>query len=510
MLYCYNSQQISNIAENSYRTEGTGANAPTAKTSEFSYDANGNLISIHTGNKTTDNKLQATNSRKMLWDEENRLLAVSDNGFVSSYFYDAAGERTVKMSGDGEGVYVNGALSGARTGTTNFTAYISPYMLVRNGGYYTKNVYMESERIVSKLSSSDVFATAPVTTNQQQAKYSMQTAKIKERYDSLGVVYRGTEKTGSLITSDAGKIPTPLSYFYHPDHLGSSSLITDQAGSIVQHLEYVPFGETFIDERNGNWSTPYTFSGKERDEETGLLYVHARYQDSKYGIWYSVDPLAEKYFWTSSYVYCLNNPLKYTDPTGMEVEADAKSQTNIKNTLTEKEAKYVRFDKSGVLDKDKLNKSKSTSENMTALKTLANSEIVYSFEVSNKDHDGNEFFDNTAKGGNYSRGVTELPNAQSNPSPDNKVHIIVGSVLEDKQQVKTTAHEGYGHAYFYELTRDVQKASHTFKSVGSVVWDEELKINTFVSTKVPTNTPLENQINKVVKQAERNYNERKK
>jgi len=311
-----NSQQISNIAENSYRTEGTGTNTPTAKTSEFSYDANGNLISIYTGNKTTDNKLQATNSRKMLWDEENRLLAVSDNGFVSNYFYDAAGERTVKMSGDGEGVYVNGALSGARTGTTNFTAYISPYMLVRNGGYYTKNVYMGSERIVSKLSSSDVFATTPVTTTQQQAKYSIQTAKIKERYDSLGVVYRGTEKTGSLITSDAGKIPTPLSYFYHPDHLGSSSLITDQAGSIVQHLEYVPFGETFIDERNGNWSTPYTFSGKERDEETGLLYVHARYQDSKYGIWYSVDPMAEKMPWVSPYVYCLNNPVRFIDPDG--------------------------------------------------------------------------------------------------------------------------------------------------------------------------------------------------
>ena len=61
----------------------------------------------------------------LLWDEENRLLGVSDNGFVSQYWYDAAGERTVKESFDNEGVYVNGALSGARTGTSKFTAYVS-------------------------------------------------------------------------------------------------------------------------------------------------------------------------------------------------------------------------------------------------------------------------------------------------------------------------------------------------------------------------------------------------
>jgi len=61
------------------------------------------------------------------------------------------------------------------------------------------------------------------------------------------------------------------------------------------------------------------FSGKERDEETGLLYFGARYQDSKYGIWYSVDPLAEKYPGVSSYVYCLDNPVKYVDPDGNQV-----------------------------------------------------------------------------------------------------------------------------------------------------------------------------------------------
>jgi RHS repeat-associated protein len=246
------------------------------------------------------------------------LLALSDNGFVSNYWYDAAGERTVKESGDTEGVFVNGVLSGGRTGTANFTAYISPYLNVRNGGEYTKHIYMGSQRITSKVSDSGIFGTSPVNTTDLKPKYTAQTAALKLRYDSLGVQYKGVEKSGSIVSSSSSGLSA--SYFYHSDHLGSSSLITDVSGEIVQHVEYVPFGGTFIDERRSlsSWHTPFLFSGKERDEETGLLYVSQRYQDEKYGIWYSVDPLAEKYPNVSSYVYCYNNPVKFVDPDGRE------------------------------------------------------------------------------------------------------------------------------------------------------------------------------------------------
>ena len=63
-----------------------------------------------------------------------------------------------------------------------------------------------------------------------------------------------------------------MQYYYHPDHLGSSRYITNLDGEIVQHVEYVPFGEVFIEERNNSWNTPYLFNGKELDEETGLYY----------------------------------------------------------------------------------------------------------------------------------------------------------------------------------------------------------------------------------------------
>ena len=77
------------------------------------------------------------------------------------------------------------------------------------------------------------------------------------------------------------------------------------------------------------------FSDKERDEENGLLYFGARYQDSKYGIWYSVDPLAEKYPNISSYVYCADNPVKFIDPDGREkiisLNPDVKSNSHLIN-----------------------------------------------------------------------------------------------------------------------------------------------------------------------------------
>jgi RHS repeat-associated protein len=101
---------------------------------------------------------------------------------------------------------------------------------------------------------------------------------------------------------------------------GGAKMKPDINGELVQHIEYVPYGETFIDERRSasSWHTPFLFCGKERDEETGLLYVSQRYQDGKYCIWYSVDPLALKYPNISSYVYCHGNPIRFIDPDGRE------------------------------------------------------------------------------------------------------------------------------------------------------------------------------------------------
>ena len=70
---------------------------------------------------------------------------------------------------------------------------------------------------------------------------------------------------------------------------------------------------------SSSYSARYTFSGKERDEETGYSYFGARYYNSTYSIWMSIDPMSDKYPSLSPYAYCGNNPVKLVDPNGEEI-----------------------------------------------------------------------------------------------------------------------------------------------------------------------------------------------
>jgi RHS repeat-associated protein len=90
-------------------------------------------------------------------------------------------------------------------------------------------------------------------------------------------------------------------------------------GNAIQHLHYLPFGEDWVDQRNSSWNTPYTFSGKEKDVETGYCYFGARYYDSGLSIWLSVDPMSDKYPSMSPYNYCANNPVILVDPDGRDL-----------------------------------------------------------------------------------------------------------------------------------------------------------------------------------------------
>ena len=83
-------------------------------------------------------------------------------------------------------------------------------------------------------------------------------------------------------------------------------------------MEYIPYGEVFVEERNSQFSTNFLFNAKELDNETGLYYYGARYLDPTVGMWLSVDPLYEKNISATPYNYCLNNPVVMVDPDGRE------------------------------------------------------------------------------------------------------------------------------------------------------------------------------------------------
>ena len=107
-------------------------------------------------------------------------------------------------------------------------------------------------------------------------------------------------------------------FFYHSDHLGSTSYITDSKGNITQYDAYLPYGELLVDEHNSSEELPYKFNGKQFDDETGLYYYGARYLNPVTCLWYGVDPLAEKYKEIGSYVYCADNPINLFDPDGQK------------------------------------------------------------------------------------------------------------------------------------------------------------------------------------------------
>jgi len=137
-------------------------------------------------------------------------------------------------------------------------------------------------------------------------------------------------------------------YFYHTDHLGSSSWITDASGAVNQHLQYLPpdsyrDGEDYIYQRINSWNVPYTFSGKEKDEETGYSYFGARYYDSDLSIFLSVDRFTDKYPSLTPYQYTGNNPVNFIDINGDSV---VDSKGNIVNiTVNNNNGNYsVSFD----------------------------------------------------------------------------------------------------------------------------------------------------------------------
>ena len=117
--------------------------------------------------------------------------------------------------------------------------------------------------------------------------------------------------------SGSGNVSEPFRYFYHPDHLGSTSYVTDASREVYQHMEYFAFGETFVEEHSNTDRTPYLFNGKELDEETGLYYYGARYYDARTNVFLAVDAMAETYVAISPYSYAANNPVRYKDVLGM-------------------------------------------------------------------------------------------------------------------------------------------------------------------------------------------------
>ncbi|MGC2375261.1 MAG: RHS repeat-associated core domain-containing protein [Solirubrobacteraceae bacterium] len=105
---------------------------------------------------------------------------------------------------------------------------------------------------------------------------------------------------------------TPL--WFHHDQLGGTRLLTDATGAVQATYSYTPYGS--VASSTGPASTPLLYAGQYRDSESGLYYLRARYYDPVTGQFLTVDPAVATT--KARYGYAGENPLNWTDPSGLK------------------------------------------------------------------------------------------------------------------------------------------------------------------------------------------------
>ena len=138
-------------------------------------------------------------------------------------------------------------------------------------------------------------------------------------------------------THGSDSSPASLKRFVYSNHIGTAALELNGNGNILSYEEYHPYGTTAYQATSSSISAiakRYRYANKERDEETGLYYMGARYYAPWLTRWCAVDPIYSEYYnhihgspgrtqemqftelTCSAYEYCYANPVRFTDPTG--------------------------------------------------------------------------------------------------------------------------------------------------------------------------------------------------
>lgn len=263
----------------SYQYGGVHPHAPTrVGERDFAYDADGNQVSYDgKDDGGPPGGGQGRRQRTIAWDEEDRMISVADQGNSAqsanstSFVYDYNHQRVLKRSSD------------------HTTAYVNGYFSVRNRNrqnLITKHIIVGGLRIASNAFS------VPLDAN------------------------NAPKQDGFL-------------YYYHPDQLGSAQFVSDRDGNLRQHVEYFPFGESWVTQTRDNSDQisdiAYLFAGKELDKETALYYFGARYYDARTSVWQSADPAISTFgpgqtpdasMLAGHFTYTQGRPTRMIDPDG--------------------------------------------------------------------------------------------------------------------------------------------------------------------------------------------------
>ncbi|MCM1076944.1 MAG: DUF6443 domain-containing protein [Bacteroides sp.] len=145
------------------------------------------------------------------------------------------------------------------------------------------------------------------------------TPYLTRRYYGDGHIQTTSPLDGnsSLVTGfDGGYFDSEGVHYFITDYQGNNIAVVDSVNGFTEEYGYYPYGEPWR-ESEGN---PFTFSGNERLRLDGIneYDFHARRYVASLPAFSSWDPLNGNYPWLSPYAYCAGNPIRFTDPTGLD------------------------------------------------------------------------------------------------------------------------------------------------------------------------------------------------
>lgn len=339
-----------------------------------------------------------------------------------------------------------------------------------------------------------------------------------------GLEYRGTmafrrNSRGGITFESApfvaGRMTSDGIRYHVNDHLGSvRAVINGSTGDLLEASDYSAYGTRIQPQlppvisaqiSNANISLPFRHHFTGQEEQTGLVspgagssaslsipYTDfgARHYSPSLGRWLVPDPLSEKYYDWSPYVYCSANPINVVDPNGMVVVPKGEDELCvILNTLPEDAREYVRINEDGAIDKELFNQYDGDSINYNSLRELVNSDMTVTFSLADSftcasPHGETSisqlsycppdevFMDSdiefvsgltTGESGNY--GKTLFPDrAGYQNSTTNAIEIYLHPSLSTIGRAESFSHEAYGHALLYLRNGyDHNGAGHYFK-----------------------------------------------
>lgn len=284
----------------------------------YSYDAVGNITGI-------SDTVKVTNTQTFGYDSLHRLTSASSlsaPSFSRAYTYDAIGNM---LTGE-DRTFTYPAAGSPRPHAPLYND-ISNYTYDNNGNL-TSRTYAGSTRYFTwdydnrmaqaRQGDGTVIASFSYNYAGKRVKKVVNGNTILTPFPEYRVVNGAVTKFYFANGQRMAERDSTGVYYYHPDHLGSSNVVSNSAGTEVAYTLFYPYGDTRAE--TGSKTLAHKYTGQEKDDGTGLYYYGARYYDSQKFLHFlspdSIIPDPANPQTLNRYAYVLSNPLKYIDPTG--------------------------------------------------------------------------------------------------------------------------------------------------------------------------------------------------